>query len=146
MLVAKIQSDLDSGLKARNETVVSTLRLLLSELHNAKIAKGSDLTEEETTNLIMRETKKRRESIEAFEKGNRADLVEKEKAELVVLQSYLPKQLSEKGITEIVDSVINQLGAKSKADIGKVMGQVMAKVRGQADGNLVSNIVRGRLS
>lgn len=146
MLLAKIQGDLDSGLKARNETVVSTLRLLLSELHNAKIAKGSDLTEEETTNLIIRETKKRRESIEAFEKGNRADLVEKEKAELVVLQGYLPKQLSEKEIAEIVDSVINQLGARSGANIGKVIGQVMAKVKGQADGNLVSNIVRGRLS
>ena len=144
-LIDKINQDLVAAQKARDETVVSTLRFLLANIKNAQIAKGEELSEPEIIEQIQKDVKRHRESIEAFEGGNRSDLVEKEKMQLEVLGKYLPAQLSGGEIAKIVDEVILQVGAKGSADMGGVMGQVMARVRTQADGAAVSQIVKEKL-
>jgi hypothetical protein len=145
-LIDKIESDLNIALKGRDEVTVSTLRLLLSNLHNAKIAKGSKLNDDEVTGEISKDVKRHRESIEAYEKAQRSELVTKETKELEILREYLPAQLSEAQITQIVNEVIAQINPTGLADIGKVMAGVMAKVKGQADGAEVSRIVKASLS
>lgn len=144
-LAHKISQDLVISLKAKDEIATSTLRLLLSDIKNAQIAKGKELSDEEIVDEIGKSAKKRKESIEAYKKGNREDLVEKEEAELKFLEKYLPKQLGEDEIRKIVDEVIAESGANGVADIGKVMGQVMGKLKRQADGGMVSNIVKNKL-
>lgn len=145
-LLEKINQDLVGALKAHDENRVSILRFLIAKLHNAKIAKGQELTDEEITAEIAREAKRHKESIEAYKKGDREDLVKKEEAELVILESYLPEQLSKDDLEKIIDDTIGEIGAKSMADLGRVMGMVMAKLRGKADGGIVSKIVRERLT
>ncbi|OGV89984.1 aspartyl-tRNA amidotransferase [Microgenomates group bacterium RBG_19FT_COMBO_39_10] len=142
----KIQSDLNQALKEKKENVVSTLRLLLAEIHNQEIAKQSQLSEEEIIGLIQKEIKQRKESIEAYQKGKRSDLVAKEKEELATLNKYLPQQLSAEELETMVQSVIKEIGASGLGDFGKVMGAVMAKVKGQADGQTVSEAVKKVLS
>lgn len=146
ILLEKINADLNSAVKARDQIVVSTLRLLLASLHNARIAKGADLTDEEVVGEIAKDVKRHRESIAAYEAGARADLVDKERKELEVLTKYLPSQLSGEEISKIVEGVIAQTRASDMADMGKVMSGVMAKVKGQADGSIVSRIVTEKLS
>lgn len=142
----KIQSDLNQALKSKKEIEVSTLRLLLSEIHNQEIAKQAALTEEDITEVVQKEIKKRKEAIEAYQKGKRDDLVAKEKQELAILNKYLPQQLSSKELEVIIHSVIKETGASSTSDFGKVMGAVMARVKGQADGKVVSESVKKALS
>ncbi|MBI2011906.1 GatB/YqeY domain-containing protein [Candidatus Daviesbacteria bacterium] len=142
----KIQEDLKQAQLDRNELKVSTLRLLLSEVNNAKIQKGQELSDEEITGVIQKEIKKRKESIESFRKGAREDLALKEEAEAKVLESYLPTQLSDEELTKIIDLAINEVGANSIADMGKVIGKVMSQVSGKADGGRVSNLVKQKLS
>lgn len=144
-ILGKINADLNSAVKARDQVVVSTLRLLLASLHNAKIAKGADLTDEEVVGEIAKDVKRHRESIAAYEAGNRADLVDKERKELEVLTRYLPSQLSGEEISKIVEGVIAQTRASDMADMGKVMAGVMAKVGGGADGAVVAQEVKKKL-
>ncbi|OGD98129.1 glutamyl-tRNA amidotransferase [Candidatus Curtissbacteria bacterium RIFCSPLOWO2_01_FULL_38_11b] len=145
-ILDKINQDLIDAQKSKDTVMVSTLRLLLADVKNAQIEKGSELTDEEIINQIQRGAKKRKESIDAYQKANRSDLVDKETRELGVLQKYLPKQLSQDEIGKIVDEIISETGARSPGDIGKVIGQVMAKLRGRADGSMVSEIVKSKLS
>ena len=144
-LTGQIQSDLNNFLKARDEIAVSALRLLLSAIHNAQIAKGDKLTDEEVVSEIAKDAKRHRESIEHFRAANRDDLLKKETTELAVLEKYLPKQLSEEALAKIVDEEIKTLGAVDVKDMGKVMAAVMARVKGQAEGGLVSAIVKSKL-
>jgi len=141
-----ISKDLVEAQKARDEVKVSTLRMLSAAIKNAEIAKGGELTDEEVMVQIAKGAKQHRESIDAYERGGRTDLVDKEKAELAVLQKYLPAQMGEAELGQIVDEVIKSVDASSPADMGRVMGAVMAKVKGQADGNAVSALVKSRLS
>jgi len=144
MLKEKIQSDLIEAQKAKDELRVSTLRLLLSAIKNFAIAKEStsyNPTDEEVAGIIQKEIKQRKESIEQFRAGSRDDLVEKETKELKILQNYLPEQLSEDEVRVIVNESIKEVGASSSADLGKVMSVVMPKVKGKADGSLVSHLV-----
>lgn len=145
ILLDQINKDLHQALKDRKEITVSTLRFLLSGLHNAKIAKGSDLTDEEVVSEIGKEAKRHRESITAYESAQRADLADKEKAELAILEKYLPAQLTDEEITEIAEKVI-AAASFGKQDVGKAIGQVMARVKGQADGTRVSEIVKQLLA
>ena len=142
----ELEEDLKSSLKAKNAVATSTLRLLISEIKNARIAKGEDLTDEEITSVVQKSAKQHKESIEAFEKANRDELVKQEKAELEVIKKYLPEQITGQEIEKIVDEVISQTGVSTIADMGKIMGGVMGKLKGQADGNLVSEIVKTKLS
>ena len=144
----RIKTDLTEALKAGDTVLALTLRYLLSEIHNAEIAKGRDatLTEEELVDLFQKQAKQRRESTEAYEKGNRGDLADKEKAELKIIQSYLPEQIGEDEIRKLVEEAVSQTGAAGISDMGKVMASLMPLVRGKADGSLVSRLVQERLS
>jgi len=115
-------------------------------MHNAEIAQQKKLDEAGVLIVIDKEAKMRRESIEAFEKGNRPDLVAKEKAELAILLEYLPEQMSRDQIVEAARKVINELGASSPKDRGKVMFQLMPQLRGKAQGQEVSDVVNQLLS
>jgi|SRR3989344_5246502 len=159
-LKEKIANNLKSALKGKRELEISTLRQLLAAIVNkekekrAKIAKRkeeireeelvkeSELSDEEVLEVISSEMKKRREAIEGFQKGGRRDLVEKEKAELEILQNYLPEQLSEEEIKKLVKEAIERVRASGQKDMGKVMGELIPKIKGKAEGGVVSQIVK----
>lgn len=145
-MLDRIQTDLKNAQLARDEIKVSTLRLLLSEIHNAEIQKGAQISEEDVILVLQREAKKRKEAAVAFRSGGREEAALKEEAELKILESYLPVPLSNEELTKIVQDTITELGANSLADMGKVMGAAMGKVKGQADGGVVSAVVKERLS
>ena len=145
-LFTKIQQDLTDSLKQKNEIKTSTLRLVISEVGNARIAKGGELTDEDITQVISKEAKKRQESIAAFVKGERQDLAEKEEKELSILKTYLPAQIAQDELIKIVDLQIAEAGARDMKDLGKVMSQVLSQVKGRADGGTVASIVKSKLS
>lgn len=125
-----------------------TLRMLDSMIKNTeieKLKKEEGLNDEEVHSVIARAIKQRRDSVEQYKAGGRADLAEKESKEIEILSAYMPEQLGEDKIREIVKAVIAQTGASSKADMGKVMGQAMGKLKGQADGNVVKKMVEEEL-
>ncbi len=142
----KIKEELNVAIKSNDEIVRSTLRMLLAVMINKEKEKNykedRSLTEEERIDIISSEAKKRREAIIEYEKGNRQDLADKEKTELEVLQKYLPEQLSEEEIRDMVSQIVEETGAKTMQDVGKVMGALMPRVKGKADGSLVSKIVK----
>ena len=144
----RIKADLTAALKAGDAVLALTLRYLLAEIHNGEIAKGRDavLTEEELASLLQKQAKQRTESIEAYQKGDRADLAGKEEAELKVIQSYLPEQMGEEEVSKLVEEAVSQTGASGMTDMGKVMGALMPKIKGKADGSLVSRLVKESLS
>ena len=145
-LFTKIQQDLTNSLKQKNEIKTSTLRLVISEIGNARIAKGGDLTDEDIAQVIAKEAKKRQESIGAFKKGERQDLAEKEEKELSILKTYLPAQIAQDELIKIVDLQIAEAGARDMKDLGKVMSAVLSKVKGRAEGGAVATIVKSKLS
>ncbi len=146
MILDQIQESLKQAQLARDEVKVSTLRLLLSEVKNSEIAQGHTLSDEEVKEVVGREAKKRREAAAGFRSGGREEQALKEEAELKILEGYLPTQLSDEELTSMVEQAITEVGAKSLADIGKVMQAVMGKAKGQADGSKVSSIVKQKLS
>ncbi len=146
MLINQLQEELKQSQLQKDEVKVSTLRLLLSEVKNAEIAKGHPLSDEEIVEVASREAKKRREAAAGFRQGDREEQALKEEAELKILEGYLPAQASDEELTKIIEQAINELGASSIADMGKVMQAVMVKVAGQADGGRVSAIVKEKLS
>jgi len=137
----KIQEALKGALKRRQGVEVSTLRLLLSEIKYAEIAQQKPADDKKVLDVIAKEVKRRRESIEAFKKGNRSDLVAQEEAELAVLLSYLPEQMSRAEVMAAARRVVDAVGAKGPSDKGKVMAQLMPQLKGKADGKEVSEIV-----
>lgn len=146
MLLDQLQTDLKNAQLSRDEIKVSTLRLLLSEIKNAEISKGGILSDEDIIPIVQKEVKKRKEAAEAFRSGGREEAAGKEETELKILESYLPSQLSNEELTKLVEDTINEVGASSIADMGKVMGAVMGKTKGQADGGVVSALVKEKLS
>jgi len=145
-LINQIQEDLKRSMKAKDGNRVSVLRLLLSSIQNREIEKRDVLDDEEVLAEITSSAKRRRESMEAFKEGDRMDLVEKEEAELAILQEYLPEQLSPDEIRGVVLEVVEAVGATTASDLGKVMKELMPRLRGKADGKLVNEIVREALS
>ena len=137
----KLKDDLKQALRKKDATRTGTLRLLLSAISYAEIEKRGPLDDGGVIGVISKEAKKRRESIEAFKKGNRQDLVSKEEAELAVLAAYLPKQISRDEIVAAAREVIAAVGAKAPSDKGRVMSQLMPKLKGKADGQEISNVV-----
>jgi len=134
---------------SRNEMKTSVLRLLLSAINYYEIKKGGAgyiATDEDVLSVIQKETKQRKDSIEQFKAGGRQDLVDKETKELEFLIVYLPKQMSDEEIRNLVKEAIRQTGAATLKDIGKVMGTLMSKIKGKADGAIVSKIVKEELS
>ncbi len=147
-LEERIQEDMKAALRAKEKMRLDTLRSLFAQVKDEriKLRPKRDLTDEDVLRVIMSAVKKRKEAIELYQQGGRQDLVEKEQAELEVLQKYLPEQLSEKEIREIIDKTVQQVGAASIKDLGKVMGPVMAQLKGKADGKLVQSLVRETLA
>ncbi|UCD21863.1 MAG: GatB/YqeY domain-containing protein [Chloroflexota bacterium] len=136
-----IQESLKRALKQQQKIEVATLRLLLSEIKNAEIAQQKPADDSKVLDVITREVKRRRESIEAFKQGNRGDLVAQEEAELAILMSYLPEQMSREEIIATARQVIDTVGAQGLSDKGKVMSQLMPQLKGKADGKEISDIV-----
>lgn len=142
MLIEKIQGDLKTALKEKKEAQVSTLRLLLSEIHNRQIEKQSELNDEDILAVIRRSVKQRQEAVEAYQKGIRNDLAEKEKEESAILSNYLPQEMSGEELEKVVKEVIEGLGEVGPGDFGRVMGAVMGRVKGQIDGAKVTEVVK----
>jgi len=148
-MLAKIQNDLINALKQKDKVKVSTLRLLISAIQNFAIEKESteyQPTEEEVVEIIRREAKKRKESIEQFKSGGRNELVEKETKEQKILEEYLPALMGEEEIEKIVEKKIHEIGVSGIAETGKIMGLLSGELKGKADMGLVSKKVREKLS
>lgn len=146
-LEERIDADLKESLKRKDALRVSTLRMLKAAMKNLAIEKRVErLEDKDVINVISKQIKQHHDSIEGFTKGARADLVDKEKAELAILESYMPKQLSPEELKAVIKSAIEKVGAKSKADMGRVMKAVMEEVQGQADGKVVSQLVSEALA
>ena len=143
----KINSDLLNAMKAKEEIKVGALRMLKAAIMKFEVsgAEKKDATDDEVIQIIKKEVKQRKDSIDAYTKGGRAELAAKEAAEMKILEAYLPAQMSEEEVKKVVSQVISQTGATSKADFGKVMGAVMAQAKGKADGQMVSKVVGGIL-
>ena len=141
-----LQEDLKKALKQQQSIQVATLRLLLSEIKNAEIAQQKPADDSMVLDAISRAVKRRRESIESFKQGNRGDLVAQEEAELDILMSYLPEQMSRVEIITVVRQIIDTVGAKGPGDKGKVMSQLMPQLKGKADGKEVNEIVTEALA
>ena len=143
-----LQHDLTESMRAKDEIVMSTIRLALTAITNEEVAgkEAKTLSEAEIIQVLSREAKKRREAAEAFENGGRADRAAAERAEGEVIASYLPEQLSEDEIKKLISETIAAVGAAGPADMGKVMGSLKAKVAGKADGALVSSLVKEALN
>ncbi|MBK7973970.1 MAG: GatB/YqeY domain-containing protein [Deltaproteobacteria bacterium] len=143
----KLQEDLATAMKAKDTEKVWVLRMVIADLKNLRVTKGagSTLTDDETLAAIASGVKKRKDSIEQFEKGNRADLADKEKSAITILETYLPTQIDAAELEAAVDTVIAELGATSKKDMGKVMKAVMERIKGRADGKAVSSLVSSKL-
>ena len=142
----KIDQEMILAAKAADKIRLSALRLVKNGLHNREIDLKRELTEAEFLQLLSGMVKQRRDSIEQFEKGNRPDLVEKEEAELRVIQEFLPAQMSEADLDTVIAEAIRETGAVGVRDMGKVMKALMPKVAGKADGKAVGEKVKLRLS
>jgi len=145
MLIDQLTQDMKAAMKARESLKLAVLRLTLSELKNARIARGQELEEAEVIQVLRREVKRREEAAEQYRQGNRRDLTEQEEAEARILESYLPKLLEGEALEKAVDAAIAETGATGPRDMGKVMKAVLAAHAGQVDGRAVQELVKGRL-
>lgn len=144
-LADRLAGDMRKAMLARDALRVSTIRLARAAMQNAAIERGRDLTDEEVIEVLHREIRRRREAIEAYEKGGRDDLVQKETLELAILTEYVPAPLSPDELRAVVMDAIVQAKANDARDIGRVMALVMPKVKGRADGSAVNQMVRALL-
>ncbi|NOZ60340.1 MAG: GatB/YqeY domain-containing protein [Calditrichaeota bacterium] len=145
-LIDQMMIELKNAMKEKNRTRVDTVRLLISQLKNARIDSGDALTPEQEMQVLMSAAKKRKEAIQAYQSGGREDLLEKEQAELRIIEEFLPEQLSDEEIEKEVVAAIEQVGATGVKDLGRVMGEAMKKLKGRADGKKVQAIVRSKLA
>lgn len=146
-LLAKLEQDLVAAMKAKEADKVDVLRMVKAAILNYKIdKKKEDLSDPEVHEILQKQAKQRRESIESFEKAGRQDLAAKEKKEVDILQTYLPKQLSDEEIKSLAQQAIAKSGAKSKNDMGLVMKELMPQVKGKADGKRVNEILGSLLA
>lgn len=145
MLTEQITTDLRNAMKARDQVRVSTLRMVQTSIKNAEVDKRRPLQDAEVLEVLGKEAKRRREAITAYTEANRPELAEKETAELAVLEAYLPAGLNQEELAELVDQAIAESGATDAKQMGAVMKALMPKVKGRADGNAVSAMVKARL-
>ncbi|MCB0261068.1 MAG: GatB/YqeY domain-containing protein [Calditrichaeota bacterium] len=145
-LLEKLTEDMKAAMKAGDKLLLETVRSLRGDIKNAQIEKGAELDDEEILQVIARAAKKRRDAIAEYRKYGREDKAEAEQAELTVIDTYLPEQLGREEIEKVVLETIAQVNAASMSDFGKVMGAVMPKLKGKADGSMVQQVVRAKLS
>lgn len=145
-LLERLNNDMKQAMKNKEKDRLTVIRMIKAALQNESIRIGGDLSEDAELTVLSRELKQRKDSLQEFEKAGRTDLVEKVRTEIKYVESYMPKQLTEEEIVEIVKQAISETEAASKADMGKVMAVVMPKVKGKADGSLVNKLVQQHLS
>ncbi|MBO0469082.1 GatB/YqeY domain-containing protein [Enterococcus sp. DIV0242_7C1] len=141
-LLTTLNDDIKTAMKSKDKETLSVLRMLKAAIQNEQIKANRDLDGEEELTVLSREMKQRRDSLSEFEKAGRDDLADKVKIEITIVEKYMPKQLSEEEIRQIVQTAIDQTGASSPKEFGKVMSAVMPAVKGKADGNQVNAIVK----
>ena len=144
-LKEQIENDLKSSMKSGDNIVRGVLRMLSSDIKNVEINEKKKVSDEKIIEIIKKNIKSRKDSIEQYTKGNREDLADQEKKELKILEEYMPEQMSEDEVREIVVDIISKSEAVGASDFGKVMGIVMKEVGNKADGNVVGGIVKEEL-
>lgn len=142
-----IQNQITDALRSKDDLTLSVLRLLMASIKNLEIDKKTgDLSDEEVVALIQQQVKQRREAIALYQKGDRLDLADKESKEIVILNKYLPQQLTQEEVVRIIDQAIDSLSDNDKKNFGLVMKKVMEQVRGRTDGNTVAGLVKQKIS
>lgn len=137
----RLQQDMQAAIRERDELRRDTLRMVVSAAYNAQKQAGRELTDDEVISVLTREVKTRRESVEAYTSGGRADAAAKEQAEIAIISAYLPEQIGAEELAQLVATAVEESGATSVRDVGKVMAVLMPRVRGRADGKQVSALV-----
>lgn len=147
-LKERLAEDMKEAMKAREagKLKLSVIRMVKASVKNSEIEKGTELSEEEMTQAIAREVKLRRDSIPDYEKANRAETVDTLHKEIAILMDYLPQQMTESEIVELVRKTITEIGAQGPKDMGKVMGKIVPLTKGRADGKVVNEIVKKALN
>ncbi len=145
-LLDRLNDDLKQAMRNKEKDKLSVIRMIKASLQNEAIKLGAELSEEQELTILSREVKQRKDSLHEFEKAGREDLVEKIRTELGFVELYMPEQLSEAEVLKIVEETVAETGAKTKADMGKVMAAIMPKVKGKADGVLINKFVQQHLS
>ena len=144
-LLEQLTADMKTAMKAKDKVTLGVVRMVKASVSNEQIKLGHDLTADEELAVLSREMKQRVEEMEAYQAADRADLAEEIQGQIAVLKSYMPAQMSEEEVIAVVKETITEVGATSKADLGKVMGALMPKVKGKADGKLVNQTVQALL-
>lgn len=145
-LLERLNNDMKQAMKNKEKDRLTVIRMIKAALQNEAISVGGELSEDAELTVLSREVKQRKDSLHEFEKAGREDLVEKVRTELKYVEAYMPQQLTEEEIAQIVKETISETGAASKAEMGKVMAAIMPKVKGKADGSLVNKLVQQHLS
>ncbi|WP_066312002.1 GatB/YqeY domain-containing protein [Bacillus sp. FJAT-29814] len=146
-LLERLNNDMKQAMKNKEKDKLSVIRMIKASMQNEAIKLGvKELSEADELTVLSRELKQRKDSLHEFDKAGREDLVEKLRTELTIVEQYMPEQLSEEELSEIVKQTIAEVGATSKAEMGKVMSAIMPKVKGKADGSLVNKFVQQHLS
>ncbi|OZM57746.1 hypothetical protein CIB95_05110 [Lottiidibacillus patelloidae] len=146
-LLDKLNQDMKQAMRNKDKDTLSVIRMVKASLQNEALKNGADsLSADDELTVLNRELKQRKDSLQEFLNANREDLAEKVKTEIAVLQVYMPEQLSEEELLSIINDTIAEVGASTKSDFGKVMGALMPKVKGKADGSLVNQLVKQQLS
>lgn len=141
-LTDRINQDVKEAMKARDKDTLKVIRMLKAGLQKEQLEHSEPLNEEEELTIIARELKQRKDSLVEFDKAGRQDLVDEITAEIKIVERYLPQQLTEEEVEAKIKSIIDEIGANSSSDFGKVMGKAMAELKGQADGKVVNSITK----
>ena len=142
----KIIEDIKSAMKSQDKVALAVVRMLKSDIQMAELNKKSELTDDEIVSIVSKQIKMRKDSIKEFEKGNRNDLIEQSEQEIKILEKYLPEQLTEEEVTDIINNVFSKVNPTSSSDMGKIRGALTPLVKGKADMGIVSKIVKEKLS
>jgi uncharacterized protein YqeY len=145
-LSQRIEAAMRDSMRARDEQRTQTLRMAMAAAHNQRIARGRELTDDEVVDVLTKQVKQRRESIEMYRDAGREDRAAAEEAEAAILGEFLPQQLTQSEVEEMARAAISETGATSPGDLGRVMGHLSPRTKGRADGKLVSEVVRRLLA
>ena len=144
-MIDKLKADLADAMRRKDTVATSTIRMLMSQAQYARIEAKRDLTQDDYLAVLQRGVKTRREAIEQYEKGGRKDLADKERAEIAVIERYLPAAMSAEELARAVDALLKEIGVTEKKDLGRAMKEFMGRHRGRADGKAVNALIASRL-
>lgn len=145
-LKAQVTNDMKTAMKAKDKETLGTIRMLTAAIKQVEVDERRELSDADVLSIVVKMIKQRKDAAEQFAQADRVDLQQKELAEIGIIEKYMPAQLSTQEVTDIVQTIITETGAKGMQDMGKVMGLTKAKVAGQADMGQVSQIVKAALS